>query len=266
MSQAQHRYKRLMVVAGQRTVPAHEQVFRQLDNEKHLGHDRMAPHFVPEDQRIPETIAEQQRITLEPGPYSDKLNNMYMQNWNQAAYPFVKVRHLKPWGAPEGIEAAEVRGGPRDARHGPRAHHEALTPWRNEQKWTKHQKTACAGTQHRLAAVKAKKAVPDPATIARSKKNMEAHKMSALCHQAEDVPQMRKLAIKDELTGAVRYAPITGDIRPPWRKAGVGVMKPKGKKIQDLQDGIPGRYPMGTDWTDGTTPNMDGDVLGGIDS
>ena len=83
------------------------------------GHDRVAPHYVPEEERIPQTIAETRRthMSVGGGPFSDKMNNMYMQNWHQASYPFVKDRHLKPWNAPEGIHAAEVRGQPaRDRR------------------------------------------------------------------------------------------------------------------------------------------------------
>ena len=264
MSQAQHRYKRLMVVAGQRTVPAHEQVFRTLDADRHLGHDRLAPHYVPEEERIPESIAEQRRCTHDPGPCSDKLNNMYMRNWHQAAYPFTKVRHLKPWNAPEGIEAAEVRGAPRDIR----AHHDALTPWRDEQKWSKHQRTACKGTQHRLAASKAKAgATGDKEQAARRLRNAEAHKMSTLCHQAEDVPQMRKLAIRDEMTGAVRYPAITGDIRPPWRKAGRGVIKPKKRNAKSKQEEHD-EIPAGHDWQadDSSLQHLEGDVLGGEDA
>lgn len=256
--QAQHRYKRLMVAAGQRTVPAHEQVFRTLDPDRHLGHDRIAPHHVPEDERIPATIAEQRRCTHDPGPYSDKLNNMYMRNWHQAAYPFTKARHLKPWGAPEGVEAAEVRGSPRDP-----AHYDALTPWRNGGQWAKHQRTACKGTQHRLAAAKVRADDLNKEQAARKAKNALAHKVSTLCHQAEDVPTMRKLAIRDEITGAVRYPVITGDIRPPWRKAGVGVMKPKKRSKQMQQDDIP----AGHDWQvdDTALRHLDGDVLGGED-
>ena len=109
---AQNRYKRLVMAAeaGQRTVPANEVVFREVNAEKHLGHDRVAPHYVPEEERIPQTIAETRRthMSVGGGPFSDKMNNMYMQNWHQASYPFVKDRHLKPWNAPEGIHAAEA--------------------------------------------------------------------------------------------------------------------------------------------------------------
>jgi hypothetical protein len=255
--QAQHRYKRLMVAAGQRTVPAHEQVFRTLDSDRHLGHDRLAPHYVTEGERIAAAIAEQRRCTHEPGPYSDKLNNMYMRNWNHVAYPFTKVRDLKPWGAPEGVQAAEIRGSPRDP-----SHYDALTPWRNGDQWTKHQRTACKGTQHRLAAAKARAADLTKEQAARKAKNAEAHKVSTMCHEAEDVPTMRTLAIRDEFSGAVRYPVITSDIRPPWRKAGQGVMKQRKPKKVELDD-----IPTGHDWQadDAALRHLDGDVLGGED-
>lgn len=209
---AQNRYKRLVMAAeaGQRTVPANEVVFREVNAEKHLGHDRVAPHYVPEEERIPQTIAETRRthMSVGGGPFSDKMNNMYMQNWHQASYPFVKDRHLKPWNAPEGIHAAEVRGQPA------RGHGGALTPWRRDDEWAAHQKKSCPGTQRRLAAARTA-ARADKEQAARRRRNMENHRASVASTDAATVPWR---------TG---YARAQSDLRPTWRTAGRGVMKPR---------------------------------------
>eukprot|EP01052_Picozoa_sp_SAG31_P055777 SAG31_NODE_15596_length_747_cov_1.407407_2_plen_134_part_01 len=134
MTQAQHRYNRLMKAVGKeeynRTIPPNEQVFRVLDPDAHLGGQRISDHVVPHQRRIE---AERARVVagthVEGGPYSDKLNNMYMRNWDHGAYSFQKCYEAVG-------RSVEMRGRPS------KFHQQVKTPWRSDSDYKQWQKSA----------------------------------------------------------------------------------------------------------------------------
>ena len=192
---AQKRYSRLMVVANQQTIPAHEQVFRAADPDKRIGGDRVSAHLPSHEQRI--DARRQQSILashIGSGPYNDKRNNMYMRCW----VPGLMVEDKKPV-------------------HKLDCHYDALTPWHGRTKWAAHQRTACPAAQARVRADRAA-AVPDKAGV-----TSKVARLQAESHRSTLFPWREGYThvLTDKATGQL--------IRGPWRKAGVGVM---GKKVK----------------------------------
>ena len=190
---AQKRYSRLMVVAGNQTVPAHEQIFRPGDPSRRLGGDRVAAH--PESHV--ERIEAAQRAALaqgvqHTGPYNPKRNNMYMRCWVPGL-----MAEDKPLAAPL------------------QCHYDALVPWRERTKWDTHQRTACPAAQAR-AHDKKIAAIPDPGKVAAQAR---ATRLQAESHRSTLFPWREGYThmLADKATGQA--------VRAPWRQAGKCVMK-----------------------------------------
>jgi hypothetical protein len=180
-----------MVAAGNRTVPAHDQVFRMREPGMELGDMRVSDHYVPELERI--EIARQETVSgthVEGGPYNDKLNNMYMRSFDHMSTPFQKCY--------EGHRAANIRGRPS------KSHGKNKTPWRDPS-WKQHQANACPGTQKRLGREK------DAATVA-------AYRGLKEKEEAAQVELFREKEVP-----VAGYQPVVAD-RAGWRRAGQGVL------------------------------------------
>jgi hypothetical protein len=196
-------------VRAQMTVPAHEQIFRLGAPDKVIGPDRVSAHIPSHAERIQQTRDETVRTRhIGAGPYSDKMNNMYM-------------RCLVP-----GLLAKDghfQRPAPRQC------HQKALTPWRQDSDWQTWQRTVCPSAQARAKAAKAA-AAPDPEAVQLAQWRA---RMQAESHRSTLLPW------RDGSRGPVLQDRATGQpVRAPWRRAGRGVMN-EGSRNRGGRDHLP---------------------------